>query len=461
MNTNRVLLIRIPSLASAAIGYPLGLAYLGGSLESNHIPVQIIDGAVQKFTADQLIRQTSRFRPTIIGFGAATHEIPAVTALAKLLRQHFPDCLFIIGGPHVSALPAHTLRRSCFDLAVIGEGESAVTDIVNAYPKTKQLSAIPGIAFKKKNQIILTKPRPPIANLNHLPLPAYHLLPPFRFYRSSPGSHQRFPVAGIITARGCPSSCTFCCHAVFGKHARFRHPASVVSEIEILIKRFGAREIRFWDDTFNLNPDRAIQICRLIRKRRLVFPWTCQCRVNYVNLPLLEEMKKSGCWQISYGIESGSQPILNLARKGITLKMIRRAVTMTKKAGIETKGFFVLGLPGETPATAAKTIDFAKKLDLDLATFAVIIPFPGTQIWTQAIREHRLQAVSFDNYTPEVKDRLAYTPPGLTAKELFALRSKAYRQFYRRPKIIGGELKKIRDWPSLKNRLQGFFMSQV
>lgn len=453
----KVLLIKPPLPGVRVINPSLGLAYLAAVLERTGYLVKIIDAPALGYLEKEILAQAKEFKPTIIGLTSTTPEFPLTLKLAKDLKKNLPDSLIILGGSHVTASPKETMVYQCFDLAVIGEGEETLLELVRTIEKNQRnFQEIKGLALRKRRKVILTPPRPFIADLDTLPFPAWHLLPRLKNYQPSPGSYKNLPIGTIITSRGCPFHCTFCARSVFGNQWRFRSPRNVAREIEILIKEYGAREIRIWDDTFNLNQERVNQICQEILKRKLKFSWTCLGRVNFTNFKMLKLMKKAGCWQISYGIESGSQEILNKINKGITLKMAEEAIRRTKKVGLEAKCFFMLGLPGETEKTIEATIEFAKKLDPDIVTFSITTPFPGTEIYQEALKTSEFRKIPFNHYLPYRTKRLAFVPQGLSAKKIFNYQRKAYRQFYLRPKVFRRELGKIRNFTILKNKIQGF-----
>ncbi len=457
----KVLLIRAPSAETATISPPLGLAYLAAVLAKEKIPVEIIDAPVLGYSQKKLLREAQKFKPTVIGFGGVTQEFPSTLKTATNLKKHLRDCSIFIGGSHVSATPKETVQHKCFDVAILGEAEKTMVELVKTLAKRGNLDKVKGIAFKKGRKVVITPPRPFIKTLDTIPFPAHHLLPPLEKYHPTPGSYKSLPMGCITTSRGCPFQCVFCSRSVFGQKIRLRSPKNVVDEIELLVNKYGAREIRFWDDTLNFKPSRVIEICKEISKRKLKITWSCLCRVNFVNLRMLRWMKKAGCWQISYGIESGNQKILNRIKKGTTLEMARQAVAKTKKAGIEIKGFLMIGLPGDTEETMQQTIDFAKELDLDIAAFSITIPFPGTQVYTEAVKSGELKTASFVNYTPYTKGKLPFVPRGLTAKKLIEYQKKAYREFYFRPRVFLRELSKIRSLAMLKAKIQGFFSIQT
>lgn len=461
----KVLLTRPPLVKPLSdidtMNQSLGLGYLAAVLEREGFPVRIIDAPILGYRQREIIKEAKEFNPTIIGLSSTTREFPTTLRLASSLKKYFPESLIVVGGPHVTVTPKQTMKHQCFDLAVLGEGEKTLVELLKSLEKGESLERIKGIVFKKGKKTIITPPRPFIKNIDTIPFPARHLLPPLEKCRPTPNSYQNFPVGTIMTSRGCPFRCTFCARNVFGNQARLRSPKNVVEEMEVLVKKYGAREIRVWDDTFNLDPHRVIEICREILKRNLKFSWTCQARVNFVNSGMLDWMKKAGCWQISYGIESGNQAILNKIKKGATLEMARQAVAKTKKAGIEVKGFFMLGLPGETEETMQETIDFAKKLDPDFATFCITLPFPGTEIYQEAIKTGNLRKVPFENYILYQTKKLPFVPRGLTAQKIHTYESKAYREFYFRKKIFLRELAKIRSLSTLQAKIKGFLSVQT
>lgn len=457
LTETRVLLIKPPSFDPdvATIHQPLGLAYLAAVLEKESIPVKIIDAPVLRYQQKEIIRGARKFEPTIIGLTCVTPDLPATLELASTLKEALKECPIIIGGPHVTVTPKETMKHECFDLGVLGEGEETLIELLKGLKKGENLEQIKGIAFRKRGEIITTISRPFVNDLDAVPFPARHLLPPLEKYNPPPGSYKNLPVGTIVTSRGCPFRCTFCARNVSGNQVRLRSPKNVVDEIEVLVKEYGVREIRVWDDTLNLDPNRVIEICKEILKRRLAFSWTCQARVNFTNHEMLRWMKKAGCWQISYGVESGNQEILNKTKKGITLKMVREAVSRTKRAGIEVKGFFMLGLPGDTEGTMRETIDFAKKLDPDIAAFSITIPYPGTEIYQEAIKTEEFRKVSFENYIPYETRSLPFVPKGLSEEKVIAYQQKAYREFYLRPKIFFRELLKIRNPTMLHAKIRG------
>jgi anaerobic magnesium-protoporphyrin IX monomethyl ester cyclase len=434
----------------------LGLAYIAAVLERGGHQVKMIDAAVLNLTDDQVLRETKQFQPDLIGITTLTPRYRIAHSLARKLKKEF-NSQILIGGSHVTALPNETMKNDCFDFAVLGEGETTTLELVNALGKDEDISEVKGIAYRRGKQVVKTEPRPLIEDLDTIPFPARDLLPPLSKYRPSPASSKRLPQATMMTSRGCPYHCAFCDRAVFGNRARTRTARNVVDEMDLLITKYGAREIRFWDDIFNINQQRVMDICNELLLRKLEVPWTCLARANHMDAQVLDKMAKAGCWQVDYGIESGNQAILNGIMKGQTLEQVERVVKMTRKAGIGVRGFFMLALPGETEATMRDTIQFAKRLELTSAVFHVTTPFPGTALFEVAKETGELRSdVSYDSYMLGFSDDVPYVPKGLTAHRVKEIEHTAYSEFYLRPSFIMKRILEIRSLTDVERYVHAF-----
>jgi len=252
---------------------------------------------------------------------------------------------------------------------VIGEGEETISEIASAWQQSGMAGArsVRGIAYRSNGDVVLSATRSHIENIDSLPFPARHLFPPLYKYRPTPASFRRLPLGVIMTSRGCPSGCVFCDRAVFGEDLRLRSPVSVLDEVEELVGKYGAREIRFFDDTFTFDSGHVEAICAGMRKRRPAVPWTCLTRVNKVNRKMLDMMKRSYCWQVLFGLESGDDAILARLGKGTTVQDNRKAVLLAHEAGLSVRADFLVGSPWETQRSLEKTLTFAKELPLDMA----------------------------------------------------------------------------------------------
>lgn len=387
---------------------PLGLAYLASVLEKEGNEVKIMDMAVDGISVDMFISLIEEFRPNVAGITATTPIVENAYKLIKIIKNH-TDSRILMGGAHVTALPNEAIERGA-DAVLRGEAEITI--------------------FKALKRNGIFEPIY-IDDLDSLPFPARHLLPmkKYRFFFS-----RRIPLTNIITSRGCIFNCVFCNKQVSGYRFRARSPQNVVDEMEHLVNEFGIREIHISDDAFTLDEKRAIDICNEIIKRKLdltFFPHN-GIRVDTVTEPLLEAMKKAGFYSLPFGVESGNQKVLDLTRKAYTLEQVRNAIRLAKKHGFETWGFFIFGLPGDTEETMQQTIDFAKELDLDVAKFHVLVPFPGSEIYNKLKSENRILVEKWSDYC--FYDKSVFTHP--TGYMMDEYLKKAYREFYFRPQFV-------------------------
>ncbi|MBN1354237.1 MAG: radical SAM protein, partial [Candidatus Omnitrophica bacterium] len=397
---------------------------------------------------EDVIRLMKKARPDCVAVTAVTPSIISAAKMAKMIKCNFPGLPVIIGGAHFTALPEKTLSEYAdFDAGVVGEGEQTIVELVCALSSGGDLSDLAGIAFRGEGETVLTKPREFIKNLDELPFPAWETLSGFPHkYRPAIFKYKRLPSAQIVTSRGCPHECIFCDTSVFGRNVRFHSAGYVLDEIEYLVKKFGIRDIIFEDDQFLLKKGRLEDICSGLLKRKTRISWSCNGRVNSVdNIDLLHLMKLSGCWQINYGIESGNQEILDAAKKSITLEKVRDAVRLTHKAGISSKGFFMLGLINETEKTIKDSINFAKNIPLDDVSVFMLTPFPGSSLYRTASRFGK-----FDNNFAEMNVLTAvFIPNGLSKELLENYQRRFFTEFYMRPRILSVYLKRIVSNPAL------------
>src|SRR5659263_90689 len=349
----------------------------------------------------------------------------------------------MMGGPHVTILPEETLTKvSEINIIVRREGEETIIDLYKAIDDTKKLENVHGITYREKDSIKSTPSRPPITDLDALPFLAYHLLP-LEKYKLHPPHGIKHPFMAMMTSRGCPYNCIYCSKPIFGSKFRAQSPKRTVDEIEYLKEHFGINEITFYDDSFTLDKKRITQLCEEIKMRDLDIPWTCETRVNLITEELLKKMKNSGCYMIAYGIESGSQMVLDNLRKGVTLEQVKNAIILTHKARISTIGYFMMGSPKETPQTLRDTIDFAKNLQLDFAQFSITIPFPGTDLYKLYLGEGK-EDMNWDNFI-YASLKSANTPVfetnSLNREDLMKWNSRAYKEFYLRVAYVLKRLK--------------------
>jgi anaerobic magnesium-protoporphyrin IX monomethyl ester cyclase len=442
----------------------MGIGYIASLLEKNGIAVKIFDYIGAPKTLDDIMREIVEASPDLIGITATILTISTANELARHIKERLPEVTLVIGGPQLCSAPAKTMRGGPYDMGVAGEGEETMLELAMAIRSgDKDLGRIRGLMVKRSGELICNAPRPYIEDLDKLPFPARHLYPPLSAYKPVPASYIRKPVGLIISSRGCPYQCIFCDRAVFGNKFRAHSAKYVVDEMEEVIKVYGAREIRFMDDTFTLDIKRVDAICDEIFRRGIKVPWTCLTRVNTVTLDILKKMKRAGCWQVIYGIEAGDQKMLDIIKKGVTVEQNETGIRLAKKAGLNVRATFVFGLPGETLDTIKNTVDFAKRMDLDVVNFFTVILYPGNELFSMARSEGKVLHENYDEYTSLIdteETRLHYVPEGLTEKELKNAIVEAYRSYYFRPGYIMKQLFSIkgpedisRYWTAFKSLL--------
>ncbi|MFC1685666.1 B12-binding domain-containing radical SAM protein [Nanoarchaeota archaeon] len=435
--------------------YPLGLAYLAAVLRRDKQKVKILDAEALNFKMKQIMDYVESYRPDVVGFSVKTPAVYNVFRMAKKIKEKYPQIKIVVGGPHPSAIPEESAKEEFIDFVVVGEGELTMLELVNELNGKKNFKKINGLVFRnKKNKVIVNKPREQIHDLDALPYPAFDLLP-LEKYVSINSKDKKF--INILTSRGCPGRCIFCNKRVFGNNCRMRSAKNLIQEIEFLIKTYGYKEFHIVDDLFTNDRQRVIDFCNLVIKKKLRIKWKCGngVRVGTIDLELLRLMKRSGCYSLSYGIESGNQKILNNLRKGQTLQQCKNAVTLTKKVGIDCIGFFIFGGLGEDKKTMRETLNFAKSLDLDLAQFMIVVPYPGTLIREVIEQEGKLLVDSWEKYD-HLEGKAIFEHGKLKAKDMEEMHKKAYKEFYRRPQYLLKKIFKKRTWNEFKGELSGF-----
>jgi anaerobic magnesium-protoporphyrin IX monomethyl ester cyclase len=371
-----------PVEAPQAIFIPLGISYLAAVLEENGYSVDVVDCQTSRPDQKQLEEKFRSLNPDIIGVTSATLTYLPALEILKAAKTALPNCLTMIGGPHVTVMDEQTFTESAnVDIAVRGEGEQTMLELAGLVSNgnLKNLSEVLGITFRKNGQVFRTPDRPFMQDIDALPHPA----------------HKHFDVSGykilgktympIITSRGCPFQCAFCLASkMCGRGFRARSPSKVVDELEWLRDTFGAGAFAFYDDTFTFDVNRAVAICDEMKARKLGLPWDCRTRVDKVSKELLTKLRSSGCQLIHFGVESGNQQMLNTMRKGTTVEQNAQAIKWAKEAGISVAISLVIGYPGETPEMLKQTIDFIYKTKPDYVYMCEAVPYPGTELYDYA-----------------------------------------------------------------------------
>ncbi len=433
---------------------PLGIAYLAASARRAGFPASLIDAHATDLSTEQIVGAIRNIRPDVVGLTSTTFNWPVVARLARRVRAALPGLPIWVGGPQLSLYPDECMTEPVVDLAVVGEGDETVIELLQRLAAGEELAGVPGTAVRRGDELVHGPDRPPVAELDSLPMPAIDLLPLSR-YRSL---DLPTPYVSMVTSRGCPFRCRYCSQVYVGGTYRAHGPQRVVAEMVRARRDLGAREIVFFDETFTLDRDWVFEVCERILAADLDVPWNVRTRVDRLDRDTLVAMHEAGCIGVHVGIESGSPRVQQLMNKNLDLSGIGAALEAAREIGIETRGYFLLGYPGETRDEIDQTIALACDLPLDWASFTVTTPLPRIGITEDALADGRMAADYWREYT---LGRVG-EPPGcfttdeLSADDLDSLLQQAYRRFYLRPSLLGRKARTVRLWremPSIARTL--------
>ncbi len=424
-------------------GPPLGLAYIASMVRDAH-DVKIIDSLVEDLTYEDVKRRMKKYDPELIGITATTSMMPDAYIIAKIAKKENEDVKIVMGGPHVTFVPERTFKECpCIDFIVRGEGEITFKELVDAIDKNGDFKNIRGLSYKDDGKVINNPPRELIKDVDTIPLPSYDLLPMDKYQADG------VKFGTVMTSRGCPYNCIFCSSSLqFGRRWRGHSRERVMKELKILNEEYGIREIEFLDDTFTLNRKRAVDIADEIKREKMDIRWSASSRVNTFSRKIAKAMKEGGCHTVYFGIESGTQRILNFIGKGITLEQALKSVKDANDFGLNTLGSFIIGFPDESKDEVKKTIKFSKKVGVRIAQFTIATPYPGTRLWNLGIARRIIKSFDWRKYTTLSPVMKLKCFPGDTILKYLGI---AYATFYLRPKEIL--------WDLIKNR--GFIMKRI
>jgi anaerobic magnesium-protoporphyrin IX monomethyl ester cyclase len=411
--------------------------------------VKVIDANAERMGWTEFAKQLDRYKPK--------YYLTQLTA--PTLENDMYGCFLakargaktIAFGTHITPIPMETMRPFPALDNLEDKVDQRSPEILTLFEKHDpdyqparkpdgglDMHQIKGIAWRQADKIVLNFPRPFIADLDDMPIPMHELLP-LQSYRMP---LIKGPFTFIVTSRGCTAGCTYCIkHVSYQYSVRLRSPKLIMEELWAL-KKLGINNIHMYSDLFTVSRDQVVELCKLMIAEDINIKWTSNSRVDYVDEEMLQLMGKSGCRLISWGIESGNEQILKHARKGAYPERAEQALRWAKQAGIMNWGYFIVGLPGETEQTIRQTIDFAKKLPLDIALFHVAAPYPGTPFFFEVVKEGwfrpgtRWEQVDMDKGTV-----LDY--PELPAERLLYWQKRAFREWAFRPGPIFTYLKML------------------
>lgn len=419
-----------------SVSPPIGVLILASVLKGKGHEVKIIDAYARSLAMGRVLEKIRQYSPDALGISFMTPAFDSALSLARAVKKELPEVAIVAGGAHVTAAPETVLEHKTFDFGVIGEGEITLPDLLDALQRKAGISSINGIAFRNgEGRIVITPRRDFIRDMDEIPFPDWGAVD-LSNYRLSPiGVKGRFALP-LLTSRGCPCRCTFCDTGGVGAKIRGFSAAYVIAMMGEVIGKYGISEFVFYDDTFVALKGRTFEICEEIIRRGWRISWSCCARVDCVTREMLEVMRRAGCWQVEYGIESGSQAILDRINKRIQTSKVKDVVRWTRTAGLQTRGNFIFGLPGDTRQTIESTIEFACSLDLDYFQQSFLTPYPGSKIYEDAGNEGM-----FDRDWRKMNNMtINFIPRGMTKEELVCLSKEAFRKFYLRPKIAASHL---------------------
>ncbi len=424
----------------------LGLLYIAAVLKQAGHKVDVLDGYFVDF--HEIVSFIEKEEHKLIGIYSYTVGWENDKRIITLLKDRFPDKIIVAGGPHPTLWKESCLKECDeLDIVVCGEGEYIMKELVAALKSGGSLEKIAGIIWRGEEGVKVNSPRPYVEDLNKVPFPDRSLVD-LNKYIPTISNYRRLPSATMMASRGCSYSCTFCQAT---RNVRFRDPENVLDELEKLVSRYGIRDVTFYDDTFTLNREITLKISEGIIERKLNLTWAANARPQGLDEVLLRKMKESGCWRLLFGIESGSQRVLDIMKKGTRIEEIRKIIKLTKRCGIWAYGDFIFGFPGESFEEGLKSIEFAQELDLDYAVFFSFAPLPGTGAYDM------LNDPKKNEFARHAMFKLSYIPDSMTKKELKELLTLSYRRFYFRPSYLLKMFFKIRSLEDLRRNIIGYY----
>jgi len=421
----------LPSLACAVLG---ALARANG-YEPAVVDLTLGDADHPERLLDEKLAE---LKPAYVGITCTSATFYLAIETARHIKSFLPDTKVLVGGPHVSSLVEETLRQACFDFVFIGEAEVSLAKFLQGAPP----DTIDGIGYRDGSGAVRIRENAQfLRNLDDYPMPDYSLYDLSKYHISRLQA-RRNPVVWIETSRGCPFDCQICNKIVHGQTFRPKSVDRVIAEMKKFVD-LGVREFHIADDGFTSNMKRAEEICDRMIENRFPVAWSCVngIRVDRVSRELLRKMRAAGCYRISFGIESGNQAVLDNLGKRIKLEQVESAVRIAKQEGFEVFGFFIFGFIDDTEKTMQDTIDFARKLPLDLAKASIMMPFPGSPLFAKYSRMNLLYPTEdYRSYNAYVPPHQVYRHPALDWAVVTAYQRKFYRSFYFNPRYLARRL---------------------
>lgn len=438
---------------------PVGVLQATAAMREAGHQIIFVDGSV--LTRAEMLAKLKAWGPELIGSYLTTFLWKYLLPLAADIKREMPGVPIMVGGPLASGWKGRCLEE-CADLdyVVIGEGEITGPELAFALERKQDLSTVLGIAYRDGDVIKTTPPRPPIMDLDSLPMPARDLID-IPKYIPPLGTYRRLPAIYLYTSRGCNGRCIFCWQLNTEGLYRARSAPKVLEEIDHCYKNYGIKEIRFFDDNLVYDQERIHAILDGIIERDYDLTFYGAARVDNITPEILRKMKKAKFWGIMFGVESGVQKNLDALNKGTTVEQNSQAVKWAHEAGLRTVTPIIFGVPGETYEDGLKTVQWCIDNDTDIVNFHALTPFPGAELYEHVEKYGTIPTTDFQDYSFE---GCAFVPFTMTREEIEKLRQEAFRRFYRRPKYMLKRLLDIRDWTDFKVMAAGgiaFIITQL
>jgi anaerobic magnesium-protoporphyrin IX monomethyl ester cyclase len=430
---------------------PYGLVVLSSFLKSKGWDTTLYDAHGYGKNGQEILDYIVNLKPDFIGLTVYTCHLPQIVAFLDKVKELLPNISTVLGGPHPSSheYKSLLLQNSCVDYCVIGEGEWTLHELLETQQNGKVADGVKGLAFLDDGEVKYAGTRDFIHDLDELPFGDWESLPMDNYWAVA---CEKKNLVNVLFSRGCVGRCSFCAARVtLGGATRSRSPDSIIKEVAHLYENHHARELAINDATFNTDNEWAGQVAqKLIDYGKNDLVWTCNLRADNMDLETLKLMKKSGLTSVFIGVESGDDAMLASIQKGTTVAMIRTALAMLDEVGIKVYCGFILGLPGETPESMQRTLDFSRELKKYSVAFSLATPFPGTVLYRKAQEE----GFVVDDWAQFDYHGIPYVTKGLTREQLSSYYNKTVLRYYLSFHFLLRQVKQLRSWMQFKKTLR-------
>ncbi len=453
-NKTKTLLLNLPININDISDYsgvlqPVGLSVISSFLKQQGCNVTLYDAFGYHKKRDNILAYIKELKPEIIGVTLMTNHLPQTIPFLKAVKSLLPDVITIVGGAHPSAAYESLLQNNKeVDVAVIGEGEYTMLELINSVQNQESYDQIKGIAWRSNGKIKVNPFREYIQDLDSLPFSDWDSLPMENYFDVWTIKKN---YANMVLSRGCPFGCTFCgAKNALGAKQRKRSPGHILEEIKLLYNKHNVRNLLFSDSTLNVDNQWVQEICEGLLKFNKSLVWGCNIRADRLDKETLKLMKRSGCAKLFIGVESADNRILKNMRKGENIEKIEEGIKLINESGLIPDMGFILGMPGETEESMKRTIEFAKKHKKSFCAFTLASPFPGTEFYEHAKKEGFMVKdwSKFDIYS------IAYVPKGLSRKKLEHYYQLAVKSNYLRFSYFYRQISQIKSWVNFKISLR-------